>query len=93
MATIALHVSRLEAGARIEIDPTTSSAILAVMDGEGEAKIDGRSLGWRRGDAVALPAGCSGVVTAAVRSHVLVASDKPLMTALGWLRPIAKLAP
>ncbi len=92
MATIALHVSRLEAGAIIEIAATTSSAVLAVMDGEGEARIDGRSLGWMRGDAVALPAGCSGVVTATARSHVLVASDKPLMTALGWLRPIPKPA-
>ncbi len=88
MATIALHVSRLEAGARIEIAPTTSSAILAVMDGEGEAHIDSRAIAWSRGDAVALPAGCAGVITAAERTHILLASDKPLMTALGWLRAI-----
>jgi gentisate 1,2-dioxygenase len=88
MATIALHVARLEPGARLTLEATTSSTILAVMDGVGRASAASQTFTWARGDALALPAGAAYTATADRESYLLTASDAPLMKALGWLRPV-----
>ncbi len=86
MATIALHVARIEPGASLPIEPTTSSAVVAVMAGSGSIKAGEASFDWSRGDALALPAGVPASVTAQTEAYVLTASDQPLLKALGWLR-------
>lgn len=88
MATIALHVTRIEPGATLTLEPTTSSAILAVMDGHGSIEAGEARFAWARGDAMALPAGNPAVLRSQTEAYVLTASDQPLMKALGWFRPL-----
>lgn len=88
MATVGLSVRRLEPGARFLVEPSTASAITAVIEGIGSAEIDGKRFEWARGDAMACPSGSAQVFTAQSRSYLLRASDEPLMSALGWLRPV-----
>ena len=88
MATIGLRVTRLEAGARLTLQPTTASAVLAVIEGSGEAEASGQDFTCERGDAVACPAGLLTRFTAKTSCYLLRASDEPLMSALGWLRPV-----
>ena len=86
MATVALHVTRLEAGATMTWPATTSSAIVAIMQGEGVSEMADKRFEWRRGDALASPSGIAHAVTAASEAYLLRASDEPLLRALGWLR-------
>ncbi len=88
MATIALQVTRLEAGASLSIEPTTVSAIMAVIGGRGTLAAQDKSFAWARGDAMALPAGGAFKVTAETQAFVLTATDEPVLKALGWVRPI-----
>ncbi len=88
MDTTALEVIRLEAGASMQVEPSTLSAIYAIMDGTGTAVIDGKSFDWARGDALAVPASTQHVWTAKERCHLLRASDRPLLQKLNWLKPV-----
>jgi gentisate 1,2-dioxygenase len=88
LATIALHVTRLDAGASMSVEPTTMSAICAVMQGAGEAIIDGQTFAFARGDALAAPSSCAQTWTASEESYILRVSDKPLLERLDWLRPV-----
>ncbi|MDB5572285.1 MAG: hypothetical protein JWN93_3468 [Hyphomicrobiales bacterium] len=88
LATIALHVTRLEAGASFTQSPDTSSAIWAVMQGEGEAQIGEARFKWSRGDAMAAPLGCGQTWRASQESYLLRVSDRPLLEKLNWLRAI-----
>lgn len=92
MATIALHVTHLDAGASFAIAPTTSSAILAAMEGNGRVLAGAETFRWSRGDALALPAGAPYTVAAETEAYVLTASDAPVLHALGWLRPIPQVS-
>lgn len=86
MATVALHVTRLAAGTAMTWPATTSSAIIAVMAGEGVSEMGDKRFEWRRGDALASPSGIAHTVTATTDCYVLRASDEPLLRALDWLR-------
>ena len=86
--SIALRVTRVDPGANFTIEPTTSSAILAAMEGNGHVKAGADTFPWSRGDALALPAGAPYTVTAETVAYVLTASDAPVLQALGWLRPV-----
>lgn len=88
LASIALDVMRLEAGATISIEPTTMSAICAIMRGAGDASIDGKTFAWARGDALAAPSSCPQTWTAREESYILRVSDRPLLERLDWLRPV-----
>lgn len=88
MATVGLAIRRLEPDARYAVEPSTASTVMAVIEGNGAAEIDGKTLIWSRGDAIACPSGSAPSFTAESRSYLLRASDEPLMNALGWLRPV-----
>jgi gentisate 1,2-dioxygenase len=88
MATIQLIVTKLEAGRSATLAATTASAVVAIMQGDGASVSDGETFHWSRGDALAHPAGCDHTVTAKTDCYILRASDEPLMTALGWFRPV-----
>jgi gentisate 1,2-dioxygenase len=92
MATISLRVMRLDPGARIAVEPTTASAIVAVIEGEGSSVIDDKKFDWGRGDALAVPSGAQHVIEARTLVHLLRASDEPILQALGWLRAVPKAA-
>ncbi|MBX9759383.1 MAG: cupin domain-containing protein [Beijerinckiaceae bacterium] len=88
LATIALHVTRLDAGASFTVAPSTLNCIYAPMKGEGEALIDGAAFAWSRGDALAVPSSSPHTWTAREESYLLRVSDKPLLERLDWLRPV-----
>ena len=90
MATIGLHVVRLEAGSAAALEPSTASTVMAVIEGGGRAEVDGETFAWDRGDAIACPAGSDATFTTQDRAYLLRATDEPLMQALGWLRPVPK---
>lgn len=92
LATIALHVTRLEPGASFAIEPDSSSAIWAVMQGAGAADIGAAHFEWARGDAIAAPLGARQVWRAHEQSCLLRVSDRPLLEKLNWLRPIPQRA-
>jgi gentisate 1,2-dioxygenase len=89
LRTIALHVTRLDAGATFEIEPTTLSCIYAIMQGTGEAKIDDKSFQFARGDVIAVPSSSRHRWTAKEECYLLRVSDEPLLTFLDWLKPVA----
>lgn len=92
MATISLKVTRLEAGASFEVEPSTLSTIWSGMDGSGSVTMDGETFEWARGDAIAGPSCFKQVWTAKERSHLLQVSDEPLLSRLDWLRPVPERA-
>ena len=89
MATIDLHVARLDKGATLDVEPNTRSEIVAIMHGGGVAKIDQDAFDFARGDALAAPAGCTQRWTAAEETYLLRVSDAPVLDNLNWLRPIS----
>jgi len=88
MATIGLHVIRMDAGATYEEEASTLSSIFAPMQGEGTVRIDDAAFEWKRGDAIAAPSVCRQAWTATTESYLLRVSDEPLLSRLDWLRPI-----
>jgi gentisate 1,2-dioxygenase len=88
LRTIALHVTRLEAGASFEVTPTTLNCIYAIMQGTGEAKIDDKVFTFARGDVIAAPSSTRQTWTAKEQCYLLRVSDEPLLTFLNWLRPV-----
>ncbi len=89
LATMSLHVSRIERGKVFRNGPTTANAIFAVMAGEGACDVDERDFVWNRGDVIAVPSGCAMTCRASTESYLLRVSDAPLFRSLAWLRPIA----
>ena len=88
MRTIALHVLRIEAGATLEVAPSTLSCVYAGMTGKGAVDFGEEKFDFSRGDAIAAPSGFGQKWTAAEQTHLLRVSDEPLMRFLDWLRPI-----
>lgn len=89
MATIAIHVARLDAGASFTQAPSTLSSVFSIMQGEAEAIVDGRKFIVERGDVVAAPSSTTATWKAARECYLLRVSDEPLLKYLNWLRPIA----
>ncbi len=88
MATIAIHVIRLDAGSSFRDEPSTMSRVYAVMEGAARARIDAADFAAARGDVIAEPSGCAGEWRAAAECFLLCVSDEPLLKYLGWLRAI-----
>ncbi|MFM1814009.1 MAG: hypothetical protein RLZ98_704 [Pseudomonadota bacterium] len=89
MASIALHVTRLDPGAKLDNDATTLNSIYAVMDGAVTATVDDEVFECGRGDVIAVPSSCASLFEAkGARSHLLRVSDAPVLKFLNWLRPI-----
>lgn len=86
METIGLCVMRLDEGASHARQPSTASSIVAVMKGTGTAEIAGSRFTFGRGDALAVPAGCSHAWTANEECYLLRVTDEPMLAKLGWLR-------
>lgn len=84
--TMALYVTRHEAGATVLAKRTTANSIFAVVEGEGRSMIDDALFEWRRGDVFAVPAWRAHSCEAAARSYLLQVTDEPVVQKLGWLR-------
>jgi gentisate 1,2-dioxygenase len=84
--TMGLHVSRMDAGAKLASPRTTASSVFAVVDGHGRADIDGVRFEWKRGDVFVVPAWRPYALEAIARSHLFRVTDEPLLERLHWLR-------
>ena len=86
MATISLHMMRIEAGVVTAPHRTTANAIYAVAKGAGVSMIDGETLQWSRGDVIAAPAWRPHSHRALKDSVLLRVSDEALLRKLDLLR-------
>jgi gentisate 1,2-dioxygenase len=86
MPTIALHVQQSAAGFSSPTMRTTANSLFTVVEGSGEALVDGEVLSWERGDIVAVPAWRPYSFTVHEDAYLVRASDEPVYGALGLLR-------
>ncbi len=84
--TVALRVSRLEAGRSFSARRTTANCVFAVMQGSGHSNIEGTEFDWSRGDVFVVPSWRSHEFRAAERSFLFKVTDEPLLRRLNWLR-------
>lgn len=86
LATVALTMHRLPAGATTLPQRTTANAIFAVVRGSGHSLIDGETHAWAFGDTIAVPAWRPFSHHAREEAVLLEVSDAPVLEKLGWLR-------
>ena len=84
--TMALSVSRLEAGSAFVAEQITSNSIFAVIEGHGRSMVDEMEFEWRRGDVFVVPSWHRHACTAAETSYLLRVADEPIMQKFNWLR-------
>jgi gentisate 1,2-dioxygenase len=86
MATVGLHMMRLNPRAKTTPLQTTANNIYAIVKGSGTTTIDGERFDWRRGDVIAAPAWRPHHHEAAEDALMLRVTDEPVMARLGFLR-------
>jgi gentisate 1,2-dioxygenase len=74
--TVALVVSRLEAGRTLASKRTTANSIFAVMQGRGVSRVDDREFQWSRGDVFVVPSWRAHTCEAAEASYLLRVTDE-----------------
>jgi gentisate 1,2-dioxygenase len=84
--SMALYVSRLEAGNEISHERTTANSIFAVIEGSGAANVEDRMIEWRRGDVLVVPAWKQFRINAHTESYVLQVTDEPVFARFDWLK-------
>jgi len=86
MATIGLHMMRLNPRTKTAPLQTTANNIYAIVKGTGATTIDGERFEWRRGDVIAAPAWRPHSHEAAEDALMLRVTDEPVMQRLGFFR-------
>jgi gentisate 1,2-dioxygenase len=84
--SIALSMQKLFQGSSSSMLQTTANSIFAVVRGEGETVIDGKSHCWSFGDTIAVPGWRSYQHHAKSDAVLLRVTDSALMEKFGWLR-------
>ena len=84
--TIMLTRWGLDAGATAKPVVSTANSVVAVVEGEGSAVIDGKTFVWQRGDVHAVPAWKPYSFTAKTPASLLRVSDEALLKRLNWYR-------
>ena len=84
--TMAVYVSRLEAGRDFTAERATANSIFAVIEGHGQSVVDGQEFEWRRGDVYVVPSWHRHTFQAVETSYVLRVTDEPVMQKFNWLR-------
>ena len=84
--TMAIFVSRLEAGSTFVAERATANSIFAVIEGHGRSMVDDKEFDWRRGDVFVVPSWHRHTCRAVERSFVLRVTDEPVMQKFNWLR-------
>ncbi len=79
MPPMALHVERIEGGAKTRPHRSTANTGFLVLDGSGTTKIGGRDFSWRKGDAFAAPTWTKIEHNIASDALLFTLSDEPLM--------------
>ena len=84
--TMAIFVSRFEAGGTFVAERTTANSIFAVIEGSGSSIVDEKEIDWRRGDVFVVPSWHRHTCRAVERSHLLRVTDEPVLQKFNWLR-------
>lgn len=84
--TIMLTRWGLEAGVTAKPVVSTANSVVAVIEGEGTAVIDGKTFHWTRGDVHAVPAWKPYTFTAKTQASLLRVSDEAMLRRLNWYR-------
>lgn len=93
LASLALDVAELPAGATFAPPRETANAVYAVMRGDGTLTVGGERKAWAFGDTIAMPAWRSFALHAGKQGALLLkVSDRTLLEKLGWYRTAADLA-
>lgn len=74
---------RIRPGEQVHTSPNATSQLYYVLYGRGFAAVNGRLVGWEKGDFVTLPAGSESVFYAAADTAMYWVHDEPLMRYLG----------
>lgn len=93
LASMALDVVELPAGATFAPSRETANAVFAVMRGDGALIVGKERQAWAFGDTIALPAWREFALQAGGQGALLLkVSDRTLLEKLGWYRTAADLA-
>lgn len=74
---------RIRANQQVHTNPNATSQLYYVLHGRGFAAVNGRLVGWEKGDFLTLPAGSESVFYAAADTTMYWVHDEPLMRYLG----------
>ncbi len=74
---------RIRAGEQIDTNPNATSQLYYVLYGRGFASVNGRLVGWGKGDFLTLPAGSRAVFYADADATMYWVHDEPLLRYLG----------
>jgi len=85
-ATLEAFVELLPAGFRGRPSRTTDSTVYCVLEGRGESRIGGQTLGWESRDIFVVPSWSSATHVAAQETVLIGYSDRPAQQALGLWR-------
>jgi gentisate 1,2-dioxygenase len=86
MATTALFMMKLGAGAGTEPYRTTANNLYSPVEGEGETIVEGKSFPWRRGDVLVVPSWQTHYHRSEKGAVLFRVTDEPTMSKLGFLR-------
>jgi mannose-6-phosphate isomerase-like protein (cupin superfamily) len=74
---------RIRAGEQIDTSPNATSQLYYVLYGRGFVAVNGRLVGWEKGDFLTLPAAARAVFYADVETAMYRVHDEPLLRYLG----------
>lgn len=84
--SMALFVSRLDAGSTMVTEPTTANSIFAVIEGSGRSMVEDAEFEWQRGDVFVVPSWYRHTCVGEQTSYMLRVSDEPIMKKFNWFR-------
>ena len=84
---------RIRAGEQVSTDPNATSQLYYVLHGRGHASVDGRVVGWEKGDFLTLPAGNPATFFAHSEAALYWVHDEPLLRYLGVQASEARFRP
>lgn len=86
IATVAITYVQLAAGARATAPRNTASRIVAVMSGQGIARVGDMTAHFARGDVIAVPSWTPYAFEPADNAILVEVSDEPVLRMLGFYR-------
>ena len=84
--TMALSMTKLKPGQASAPRKVMSNSVLGVVEGSGTTEVDGKTLAWRRGDVIVVPAWREHTHKSDGGAVLFRVTDEPVMQKLGFLR-------
>jgi gentisate 1,2-dioxygenase len=86
LPTLALHMERLTSGLKMTAARSTANQVVAVVAGEGQTTVEGKTITWKKGDVMAMPIWHEFRHEAEKEAVLFSVSDEPAQERLGFLR-------